>query len=120
MSRAQKLAVGLQVLLCGLLVAWFTWLQPPSAVAALPALAVMLVPSIPGLLLGAFGRRSAAFWCGVSGLFYFSHGVMEAWTVSDTLWLGLAEAALATAVVVAASWDGVRARFPGSRRRGNV
>jgi uncharacterized membrane protein len=111
MSRSQQVAVLLQVGLCVLLAGWYGWLRPPATLQPAIAVGLMLLPSAPGLLLGALRHRSAAFWCGVSCLFYFSHGVMEAWTLPSDRWLGAAEAVLASAVVVAASWDGVRARF---------
>lgn len=111
MSRSQRVAVLLQVALCLLLVAWYGWLQPPTRLSPALAVGLMLLPSLPGLVLGALGRRSAAFWCGVACLFYFSHGVMEAWTVPASRALALLEVLLASAVVTASSWDGVRARF---------
>jgi len=111
MSRAQRVAVWLQLALCLLLVAWYGWLHPPAQLSPGIAVGLMLLPSVPGLALGALGQRSAAFWCGVACLFYFSHGVMEAWTVPATRGLALLEVVLASAVVTASSWDGVKARF---------
>ncbi len=63
--------------------------------------------------------RSAKFWSGVAALFYFSHGVAEAWAIPAAQMAGLGEALLAVVLVLASSWDGLRARF-GSRQRRNV
>ncbi|MGY6519201.1 MAG: DUF2069 domain-containing protein [Lysobacteraceae bacterium] len=114
MSRAQGLSVLLLAAIAALLSAWYLWLLPPTVLPPGLVLGAMLVPALPGLALGVFGRRSAAFWAGVASLLYFSHGVMEAWTTPGALWLGLAEAGLACAVVVAAAWDAIAAHY---RRR---
>lgn len=61
--------------------------------------------------------RSARFWSGVTALFYFCHGLAEAWAVPSALLPGLAEALLSVLVVLASSWDGLRARFGAGTRR---
>ena len=67
----------------------------------------------PPLLLGVgvlAGSRLAAFWSGVGGLMWFSHGVMEAWSTPADRWLALTEILLALAIIVLASWPGLAAR----------
>ena len=82
-------------------------------------LATALVVFIaPPLLLAAgvlAGSRLATFWSGVLGLFWFSHGVMEAWSEPATRLLACLEIILAVAVILLASWPGMAARF--GRRR---
>ena len=81
---------------------------------------VMLFAAMPPLLLAiALGLRirAATFWSGVFALFWFSYGVMEAWTQSGVARaLALAILALALLIVIASSWSGMRARF--GRRAG--
>lgn len=81
----------------------------------LGALAVFALPPLL-LLIGVLrGSERAAFWSGVLGLFWFCHGVMLAWDRPAERGYALAEVALALAIIVAASWPGLRARF--GRRR---
>jgi len=83
------------------------------------ALAAMLVFALPPLVLMAFvlrGSAGAAFWSGVIGLGWFSHGIMVAYSRPPELLFALAETALAVLIVVAGSWPGLAGRF--SRRKG--
>ncbi len=80
-------------------------------------LAAMLVFALPpllalaGVLRGGTTASKAAFWAGVLGLFWFSHGVMVAWShPADAGW-AWAEIVLSLVVIVAGSWPGLRARF---------
>jgi uncharacterized membrane protein len=57
------------------------------------------------------GGAKAAFWSGVLGLFWFSHGVMVAWSRPAEGGYAWGEIVLALVVVMAASWPGLRARF---------
>jgi uncharacterized membrane protein len=108
---AQRLT-GAALLALGLLyVAWFH--DDRHAVAAL------LVFALPPLLLAVpawRGGRRAAFWAGVLALFWFSHGVMVAWTRPGEALLAWLEIALSLLVIGASSWAGLRARF--GKRRG--
>ncbi len=80
--------------------------------------AAWLVFALPPLLLAAAMPRStrAAFWAGVLALFWFSHGVMVAWSGGYAGWLAALEITLSLWVIGAASAPGLRARF--GRRRG--
>ena len=110
-SLAQRIT-GVALLALALLFAlWFG--RDKHAVAAL------LVFALPPLLLALpawRGGRRAAFWAGVLALFWFSHGVMVAWTRPPERLLAWLEIALALLVIGASSWAGLRARF--GRRRG--
>ncbi|WP_372018890.1 DUF2069 domain-containing protein [Pseudoxanthomonas sp. 10H] len=92
--------------LAALFVAWFH--DDRHAVAAL------LVFAVPPLLLAVptlRGGRRAAFWAGVLALFWFSHGVMVAWTRPGEALFAWGEIVLSLLVIGATSWNGLRARF---------
>ncbi|MET1160992.1 MAG: DUF2069 domain-containing protein [Pseudoxanthomonas sp.] len=76
--------------------------------------AAMIFFTLPPLLLlvGVLrGNAKASFWAGVLGLFWFSHGVMEAYTLADQRVYALTEVFLAVAIIVTSSWPGVSARL---------
>jgi uncharacterized membrane protein len=86
-------------------------------------IAAMLFFTVPPLLLlvGVLrGNAKAAFWAGVLGLFWFSHGVMEAYTLAAERIYALAEVALAIVIVMASSWPGVSARFGKKKTAGGA
>lgn len=77
-------------------------------------IAVLLIFVLPPLLLliGALrGGVKAAFWSGVVGLFWFSHGVMVAWSRPAEGGYAWGEIVLALLVIGASSWPGLKARF---------
>jgi uncharacterized membrane protein len=91
---------------------WHGFLAPPATdVMARGVFLLFVLPILPALVLFSLRHRHAPFWAAVAALLYFCHGIMEAWTDRSVWPLGLAEAALATWIVVTASWDGMRARF---------
>ena len=76
------------------------------------AAALLLV--LPPLLLAMAAWRGwprAGFVSGVFALFWFSHGVMLAWSEPAQRVFALVEVVLALVVVYASSIDGIRARF---------
>jgi uncharacterized membrane protein len=80
-------------------------------------LAALLVFTLPPLLAlaavlrGGTTASRGGFWAGVLGLFWFSHGVMVAWShAADAGW-GWGEIGLSLAIIGAGSWPGMRARF---------
>lgn len=81
--------------------------------------ATLLVFTLPPLLLSLgvwSGSARAAFWSGVLGLFWFSHGVMTAYSRSDqALWAWI-EITLALVIVLASSWPGLQGRFAKKQR----
>ena len=82
------------------------------------ALAALLVFALPPLLLAwpAWrGGRRAAFWAGVLALFWFSHGVMLAWSEPAERAYAFVEIVLSLVVVYASSIDGIRARLGNKR-----
>ncbi len=86
-------------LLALLQVAWHGWWHPPAQDAAL-AVAVALVPLLLPLLAIKRPVR-ALLWAGILALFYFCHGVSEAWTVPAERVPALLEAALCVVLIVA-------------------
>jgi uncharacterized membrane protein len=80
-------------------------------------LAALLVFTLPPLLLlaavlrGGTTASRGGFWAGVFGLFWFSHGVMVAWSRPADGGYAWAEIVLALAIIAAANWPGLRARF---------
>lgn len=77
-------------------------------------LASQLVFTAPPLLLALgvlTGRGKAMFWAGVLALFWFSHGVMSAWSHPETAHWAWLELLLALAVIGVSSAPGLRRRF---------
>jgi len=104
--RAGRVLVGALALLAAVFVGWFARDSSPWA-----ELAVFALP--PALLaLGKWrGRRTAGYWASVLALFWFSHGVMVAYSRPAERGYALAEVALALVIIFAASGPGMRARL---------
>jgi uncharacterized membrane protein len=99
-------------LLVVLQLAWHAWLVPPQSMPMALLLAITVVP----LLLPLFALRDvrrALLWVGILSLFYFCHGVSEAWGSAGERWLAIAEIVL-TVLLIAALGAGVKRRQPAS------
>lgn len=113
MTLTTRLLLAALFGLVGLYVFWFATNPWPA----------LLVFAAPPLLLGLAawnGSGRAALWAAVLALFWFSHGVMVAWTRPLESGLASIEIVLALAVIFVASLPGLRARFSkqrASRRR---
>ena len=116
MSPAARLAGAAILGLFALQLAWRLWLAPPTQAAPWMMALYFSLPILPAVVLVLLRHRRAGFWGALAALLYFSHGVMVAWAQPGVLGLALAEVGLSALLVVAASWDGMRARF--ARRRG--
>ncbi|MDX2300854.1 MAG: DUF2069 domain-containing protein [Xanthomonadaceae bacterium] len=112
LKRAAVASVFALWLLHGLWHAW--WLPAPGAILWL-VLVLAALPGLPCVLAALWRRPSAPFWAGVAGLFYFSHGVMEAWAAEQWRALGWIEVALALLAVFGSSLEGARARSASKR-----
>ena len=110
-STAHRITAAALLALAALFVLWFH--DDKHAVAALLVFALPPLLALAGVVRGS---AKAAFWAGVLALFWFSHGVMVAWTRPPERLLAWLEIALALLVIGASSWAGLRARF--GRRRG--
>lgn len=103
--KRKPLAVAL-LALAALFVLWFARDEH--------VLTGLLVFASPPLLLAITAWRGwprAGFVAGVLALFWFSHGVMQAWSEPVGRGFALGEIVLALAVVYTACIDGIRARF---------
>jgi len=107
---ARQAALGIVALLA-LQLLWHGLLLPSAGGARWLVVALFSLPLLPSLLLLLGRRPSAVFWGGVASLFYFCHGITEAWAVAEARPVALAEIALAVWVIVMGSWDGMKARF---------
>jgi uncharacterized membrane protein len=65
--------------LLGLQLAWYLWLAPPRTLPLGAVLGLAVTPLLLPLLALRRPRR-ALLWAGILGLFYFCHGVAEAWS----------------------------------------
>ncbi len=107
---ARVTAIAILALFC-LQVAWHGWIAPPREANPWLMAAFFSLPILPAVVLVLLRHRRAGFWGSLAALLYFSHGVMVAWSSPDELALALVETVLSTVLVVAASWDGMQARF---------
>ena len=117
MSRADRLAAAAILAMFGLHLAWRLWLAPPTQAAPWAMALFFSLPILPAVVLVLLRHRRAGFWGSLAALLYFCHGVMLAWSEPGVRGLALAEAALAAVLVLAASWDGMRARSAARRAR---
>jgi uncharacterized membrane protein len=93
-------------LLVVLQLAWHAWLFPPQSLPLTLVLALTVVPLLLPLLALRDVRR-ALLWVGILSLFYFCHGVSEAWSSAGERWLAIAEIVL-TVLLIAALGAGVK------------
>ena len=93
--------------------AWHGWLFPAQSMPAEVALAITVVP----LLLPLFAIRDvrrALLWVGILSLFYFCHGISEAWSAPGERWLAWIEILL-TLTLIGTLGLGVRRKRVASR-----
>ena len=87
---------------------WHGWLFPAQSMAPTLVLALTVVP----LLLPLFALRDvrrALLWVGILSLFYFCHGVSEAWSAPGERWLAWLEIVL-TLTLIGVLGAGVKRR----------
>jgi uncharacterized membrane protein len=85
---------------------WHAWLVPVSR----PALALAVVPLLPGLWVCLRDLSRGVLIGGTVSLFYFCHGVVELLGTGTLRLPAAAEVALAFAVVAALGWETRSAR----------
>jgi uncharacterized membrane protein len=104
----QRLGLLAWAALIALQPVWHAWLFPPSV---MPTWLILLVTTVPLLLplLAVRDVRRALLWVGLLSLFYFSHGVAEAWSAAGQRGLALLEVVL-TVLLIALLGAGVRRR----------
>ena len=113
MNLPQRYAALGIVALFALQFLWHGFLLPPRHGWGWPLAGLYALPMLPAMVLLLCGHRRAAYWGAVAALLYFSHGVMEAWADPIARPLALAESALSIWLIVASSWEGLRARVAG-------
>ncbi|WP_114239884.1 DUF2069 domain-containing protein [Dyella sp. C9] len=89
---------------------WHGWLFPPQQLPVSLVLAVTVIPLLLPLLAIRNVRR-ALLWVGILSLFYFCHGISEAWSAPDQRLLALLEIALTLTLIGTLGW-GVRHKSP--------
>jgi len=88
-------------------VLWYT-VYPPVSIPTWVAFALTVPPLLlPLLALPNVAR--ALLWVGILALFYFCHGVSEAWSSTGDRWLAFIEIAL-TLLLIGSLGAGVRRR----------
>lgn len=95
-------------LLAVLQLLWHGWLFPAQSMSPVLVLALTVVP----LLLPLFALRDvrrALLWVGILSLFYFCHGVSEAWSAPGERWLAWLEIIL-TLTLIGVLGAGVKRR----------
>lgn len=86
---------------------WYT-VYPPVSIPTWVAFALTVPPLLlPLLSLPNVAR--ALLWVGILALFYFCHGVSEAWSSTGDRWLAFIEIAL-TLLLIGSLGAGVRRR----------
>lgn len=113
-SDARTLAELAILALFALQFVWHAGLVPPRSGVSWFTAAVFALPLLPVVVLVVLRHRRAAFWGALAALLYFCHGVTEVWMSPALRGFAWVEIALAVSIVVAGSWDGLRARL--SRR----
>ncbi len=85
---------------------WHGWQFPPTELPLGFVLGLALLPLLGPALGLLLARPGALFWGAVVSLFYFCHGVMEAWSSPEIRLLALGEALLAVGLIAAVGVDG--------------
>lgn len=97
-----------------LLVAWYGWLSPPHALPISVALFIMTVPLLFPLRGLLHARPYTFAWASFLALFYFIHGVVEAYSSEEDRYLALLEIVLSLAFYTGSM---LYARFRGRELR---
>ena len=96
------LALGGYLGTLALLTAWYAWLAPPVHFPTALALLLLLTPLLLPLRGMLHGRPYTFQWSCFVALFYFMHGVMEAYASETARHLGLLEILFTSTWFVAA------------------
>ena len=89
---------------------WHGWLFPAQSMPPMLVLALTVIPLLLPLLAIRDVRR-ALLWVGILSLFYFCHGVSEAWSAPGERWLAWLEVLL-TLTLIGVLGAGVKRRRP--------
>lgn len=94
----QRLGLLAWAALAALQPVWHGWLFPPAQMPPWLLLAIATAPLLLPLAALRNARR-ALLWVGILSLFYFSHGVAEAWSSRSERALALVEVALSVLLI---------------------
>ncbi|MDQ0010131.1 putative membrane protein [Luteibacter jiangsuensis] len=106
-STTQKAGLAAWAALLALQLLWYT-LYPPVSIPTWVAFA-LTVPPLLLPLLSLPNVTRALLWVGILALFYFCHGVSEAWSSTADRWLAVVEIVL-TLLLIGTLGVGVRRR----------
>ncbi len=84
--------------------AWLFWIEPPSAPLVLIA-SLRIGPLLLPLLVLHRDARRARLWVGILALFYFCHGVMEAYAEPAVRLAALGEIGLCLVAIGTLGWE---------------
>lgn len=90
------LSIGSYSALLLLLVLWFSWLAPPEVLPRSMVLLIMTVPLLFPLRGLLYGRPFTFAWTSFLALFYFIHGVTEAYSDPSVRFLASLEIVFST------------------------
>ena len=111
-ARRPRSRIMLALALCALSALFTLWFHDDRhRFAALLVFALPPLLVLAAVLRGGTTASRGGFWAGVLGLFWFSHGVMVAWSRPDDGGYAWAEIVLALGIIASANWPGLRARF---------
>ena len=79
LSRSYRIGLAAWAGLVVLQLGWHAWWAPPQTTPLALVLAITVLPLLLPLLALRDVRR-ALLWVGILSLFYFCHGVSEAWS----------------------------------------
>ncbi len=102
----QRIGLFVWAALTLLQIVWHAWWFPPQTIPTWLLLAITVIPLLLPVLALRNPRR-ALLWVGILSLFYFCHGVSEAWSAPQQRWLALVEIVL-TLLLISTLGAGVR------------
>jgi uncharacterized membrane protein len=110
MTSVPALRAGLGALVAqlALQLAWHAWYAPHSRAA----LALAVLPLLPGLWISLRNLRRGVLVGGIVSLFYFCHAVAEMWMNPAARLLASLELLLSLLVIGASYWDARGYRRP--------
>lgn len=106
LPREQRLGLFSWALLTVLQLIWHAWLFPPQVIPMGWVLGLTVIPLLLPLLAIRDVRR-ALLWVGILSLFYFCHGIAEAWSSPGQRGLAVFEIVL-TLLLIGALGAGVK------------
>lgn len=99
---AQRIGLAAWGSLALLQIIWHGWLQPPARMPIAVALVIALLPLALPLLYWRRPQR-AVLTAGMVALFYFCHGVAEAWSAPRERVFACIEIALAVVLILSSA-----------------